>query len=216
MLPHCKRDSQFELFDSAPAHAEPTPRLALPFQRSATIDKTRLGSILKISDNTARRMILRGEFRAYEGPKGWCVEYDSVIAYCNRLRVHYRISDTMIERPKHGRLRDRDILPFPWDETVDMAYTIGVLDCSAMHVLRLIDEGKLIAYQIQIDRNGCPWRIHRPSLEKYLATLSAQADAKAQSYRINRPSKGVVANQMVGSGSIGVTTSKRLWRSKHL
>jgi hypothetical protein len=173
MMPHCQHYSQFELF--AEFHpAECAPKLELPFQGSAQIDLKRLQRILGIDPRTMRRMIHEKAFRSFCGPSGRRIEYDSVVDFCNKLRVEFGIS-ACSAKPRLGRMRDRDLLPFPLDETIGVPETCAILDCSVGACIGLIDEGKLVAYKIRNGHIKCPWRIHRPSLERYIASLHAQA-----------------------------------------
>jgi hypothetical protein len=176
MMPHCKRDSQFELFESAPK-VEAAPKLALPFQRSQEIDVSRMCSILGVSQQTAIRMIRGGLVPGAYKVASWRIPYDSVVAYCERLRLEYRISERSAPRPAAGRMRDRDLLPFRLDETIYMQQTMDVLDCSINAVIHLIEEGALTAYKVTLEGSGCRWRIYRPSLERYVAGLHAAAAA---------------------------------------
>jgi hypothetical protein len=108
-----------------------------------------------------------------------------VVEYCDSLRVAYRISRRRVSpHPKTGRLRDRDLLPFPLDETVSANSICEQLDCSLQAVTHLIEEGKLVAYQVQVGLRGSPWRIHRPSAESYVASLRETATVKASLRRI--------------------------------
>jgi hypothetical protein len=175
MMPHCKRESQFELFETlSPAATAAAPKLALPFQSSEEIDLQRFRKILGISGSTARRMLHARTVRSYPGPSGLRLEYDSVIAYCSRLRLHYRIPERRLPRAG-GRLGDRDLLPFPLDETIYVSEITEILRCSTGSIISLIDEGKLTAYQIAIDTPGCPWRVWRTSLQRYVESLHAAA-----------------------------------------
>lgn len=185
MMPHCQSDAQFELFESPTPAAERPPKLELPFQRSAEIDKARVAKILGVSHATASRMVEAKLFRAYRSPgeKILRIEYDSVVAYCNRLRLEYRISEKMIERPRGRRLRDEDLLPFPLKDTISLKEVCRVLDCDGSAAQRLIEEGALTGYQVQIGRAGCPWRVHLPSLERYVASLHAEAAAAPSPHR---------------------------------
>jgi hypothetical protein len=162
MMPHCKRDSQFELFESRP-EGKLAPKLDLPFQRSSEVDVRRVASILAVSQNTVLSML----------------EYDSVIEHCNQLRVHYRISeDRLLRKPAHGRLRDEDLLPFPIAQTVFAKEVQRRLDIARQNVIYLIEQGDLVGYQVLIDLKASPYRIYRPSLERYMASLRIQAQSK--------------------------------------
>lgn len=177
MMPHCARDTQFELFEAEAHAAMAGPKLALPIQRSSEIDITRLRVILGVAKNTALRMVKAKLFRASMRQGGWRIDYSSVVEYCDRLRLEYRISTRTVGAAKGMRRRDRDLLPFPMDETKSAAEVREVLDCGTSAVIKLIEEGKLVGYQVLVDTPGCPWRIHVRSLELYVARLRAAAEA---------------------------------------
>jgi|SRR6185437_573286 len=184
MMPHCKRDSQFELFEGELPRADATPRLELPIQRSQEIDLARAMNIYGCDRETVRRMLLAGILRgAYQipGSTRWRIPYNSVVEHCDLLRLHYRISDTAIKRPHRGRLKDRDLLPFPLDETITFADAINVLDCSQRAIFHMLDEGVLVGYQLLPNTNRSRWRIWRPSLERALDNLRRKIAASASS-----------------------------------
>jgi hypothetical protein len=66
-------------------------------------------------------------------------------------------------------------------ETIYLAEVREVLDCGDEAIRHLIEEGKLVGYQIQIGRPASPWRIRRQSLESYVASLHAEAEQAAPS-----------------------------------
>ena len=187
--------AQLDLFNQAPPAAEQAPKLALPFQPAATIDIARVSSILNLDKRRVTLMVEAGLFRCF--PKGsktreyWQIEYDSVVAYCDRLRVHYAISH---KRAPIGegrrRRRDDELLPFPKEMTVSTREVMGVLDYSRSQVCDLIESGDLVAYQILIDTPGCPWRIYKPSLERYVASLHDIADGKRSRKSTHRTRRG--------------------------
>jgi excisionase family DNA binding protein len=175
MMPH---DSQFELFESRP-EGKLAPKLDLPFQRSSEVDVRRVASILAVSQNTVLSMLEGKLLRSYRIGSRWRVEYDSVIEHCNQLRVHYRISeDRLLRKPAHGRLRDEDLLPFPIAQTVFAKEVQRRLDIARQNVIYLIEQGDLVGYQVLIDLKASPYRIYRPSLERYMASLRIQAQSK--------------------------------------
>lgn len=182
MMPHCKRESQFELFEEiAAGDAAAAPKIALPFQRSAEVDMRRARKILGISGQTVQRMIRAGLLRGYPGIGGTRIEYQSIVAHCNDLRLQYHISAASSPRAAVGRQRDRDILPFPLDETIYTADAMVRLDCSKQAVLHLIEEGALVAYRVGASLGaGAPWRIHEKSLDRYLASLHAHLPARSK------------------------------------
>ena len=175
MMPHCKRDNQFELFETQTA-CELTPRPDLPFQRSAEIDVSRVMRILAVSRHTVLRMLRNHLLRNYWIGNTPRIEYDSVVEYCNLLRVHYRISeDRLLRKPARGRLRDEDLLPFPIAQTIYAGEVERRLDVARQNVIYLIEQGDLVGYQVLIDAAASPFRVYRPSLERYIASLHAQA-----------------------------------------
>ena len=177
---------QLDLFNLPVPSAEPVRKLELPFQMSQTIDAVRTRSILDVSHRTMTLLLDTGEIRGYHAPgkpKHWRIEYDSVVEYCDKLRVHYHISDTRAPRKtgRHNRRRDSELLPFPKDETTSVSEVAKVLSVCSTSVVSLIQDGTLTAYQIVIDQRGCPWRIWEPSFERYLITLHEVANRTATS-----------------------------------
>src|ERR1039458_922500 len=120
MMPHCKREEQYELYQQ-PATAEYTQKLALPIQRSAEVDIARVAGIFGVTVASARGMAEDGLFPgSYKVSvlTPWRINYDSVVAYCDRLRLEYRISARMAPLAPGRRHRDEDLLPFPLTETI--------------------------------------------------------------------------------------------------
>jgi hypothetical protein len=182
MMPHCKRDSQFELFAGGLSHsAEPSARLELPFQRSAEVDVRRVCHILGTNKNTVIRMcreqLLAGSYQIH-GSKCWRIPYSAVVDYCNRLRVEYRIGSRAVVPAPGKRVRDDALLPFPLADTIAIEDVRQVLDCGRKAVLYMIDEGVLVAYQLKLGAPESPWRIYRTSLERYLESLRARVGTK--------------------------------------
>lgn len=172
---------QLELFEGFAPSCDRAPRLALPFQRSKEIDIARVRQILGVNQKTAMRMLERGLIRGYRHAgirANWHVEYDSVVEYCEQLRILHCISDARAGVKPHQRRRDRDLLPFPLDETVTLPDVCRRLDMVRYSVVHLIEIGALVGYQVIFEQHGCPWRIHAPSLERYLASLHAMASKK--------------------------------------
>ena len=50
-----------------------------------------------------------------------------------------------------------------------------VLDCDRKSIVRLIDVGHLVGYQIRFEAAGSPWRISRASLQRYVDNLHAMS-----------------------------------------
>jgi excisionase family DNA binding protein len=183
MMPHCKQDTQFELFESGRCAAELSPRLELPAQSCQEIDVRRAARILGVSKGTVGTMLKNELLRCYRvgSDKTWRILYDSVIGYCNLLRVHYRISeDRLLRKPQRGRLRDEDLLPFPLALTISAREAQDRLRIRRENVIYLIEQGDLVGYQILVDQKASPWRIFAPSLERYIASLHVQAQAKGK------------------------------------
>jgi len=177
MMPHCKRDSQFELFDHPGHEAERPPKLALPFQRKAEIDPKRVARILFVSNSTVMRLLKKGLIRSLSipGERRPRIPYEAVVDYCNRLRLEYRISTRSLGKLQGRRYRDDELLPFPWRDTIGMAEAQAALECTKEVVRILIEEGILIAYQVFIGEPGSPWRIQKQSLERYMESLRIAA-----------------------------------------
>jgi excisionase family DNA binding protein len=177
---------QLDLFPDGRPEATQAPKLALPFQRTSEIDVDRAARILNVSTMTMRRMLEQKLIRAYRIDKGlspWRIEYESVVDYCDQLILHYGISDTRRKPPASGRRRDDELLPFSKEETIGIADVQKQLDCTGDTVLNLIQSGSLVAYQILTDAKGSPWRIHAPSLERYLGSLHQMATLATSSRR---------------------------------
>ena len=168
MKPHCERDHQFELFDTPAPLAELAPKLVLPFQRSEEVDINRVARILGVNRTTVCRMLEAGVIHNFRIGRGRPrIEYNSVVEYCDRLRVEYRISSRAVLPLKGRRHRDRDLLPFPLDETIGVSDVRAMLDCPRETVQFLIEEGTLIGYKLS--DSGSPWRIWKRSVERSIA-----------------------------------------------
>lgn len=184
MMPHCKSDNQFELFESAATDGQRPPKLALPFQRSAEVDIKRIARILAISTSSVLRMIKAGLIRSISipGESQPRVNYDAVVEYCNRLRLEYRITDRLLPKLQGRRHREEELLPFPLHDSIGIAEVQERLQCTKEVARRLIEEGALIAYQVYISERGSPWRIQRQSLDRYIESLHlANACSRQQS-----------------------------------
>jgi excisionase family DNA binding protein len=175
--------TQIELFESFDPQVSRAPKLGLPFQKTQEIDVERVRKILGVSKQTIRRMLDNKLIRAYRAEDkwgSWRIEYSSVVEYCNKLRVLHAISDKRVGLGgSRRRYRDHELLPFPLDQTVYVAEVQERLECSATAITHLIDSGKLVGYQVLFETPGCPWRIHAPSVDKYLASLHAMAGKSA-------------------------------------
>lgn len=180
MMPHCKREAQFELFQIAGECASQlSPRLELPPQRPSEIDMPRVCGILGISIWTARRMVQAGLFTGHHAPGSifWRVDYNSLVDYCNQLRVKYLISSRLSRLPPGRRHRDEDLLPFPLRFTIDANEARSrAYDFARRSVFRLLEEGALTGYRLY-EGSGSAWRIDERSLERYLESLRPMVPA---------------------------------------
>jgi excisionase family DNA binding protein len=155
------------------------PKLALPFQQCEAIDVRRVAKVLAVSHRTVHYILKRGDLCGYRIGTSWRLEYSSLVDYCNRLRLHYGITEAgLLKKPTLGRLRDQDLLPFPLAETIYAAEVQKRLDIARATVSNLILQGDLIAYQPLIGSRSCPYRIYRPSFERYLGRLHIQAQSR--------------------------------------
>jgi hypothetical protein len=184
--------TQFELFEGFEPQAAKAPGLALPFQKSSEIDVDRACKILGVTEKTLRRMLERQLIRGYRhtGVRApWHIEYESVVEYCDQLRVLHCISDQRGGLSgNRKRYRDHELLPFPLAETISIADVRKRLDCSQDSVLHLIQSGSLVGYQVLFEQTGCPWRIWAPSLERYIESLHVMAGKRTTS-RPSAPSR---------------------------
>jgi hypothetical protein len=184
--------SQIELFEGFEPTAARAPKLELPFQRSNEIDVQRARAILGVTERTLYGMLERHLIRGYRHPgerSPWHIEYDSIVEYCDRLRVLHCISDQRAGlTPGRRRYRDHELLPFPLSETIYMADVRARLDCSKDSVLHLIQSGALVAYQVIFEQIGSAWRIQASSLDRYVESLHVMA-GKRQSARPSASSR---------------------------
>jgi hypothetical protein len=180
MMPHCKLEAQYEIFQDVVPALGATPKLVLPFQLKDEIDVRRIGRILGVEEATARRMVKAKLFRRYQVAPltPWRIEYDSVVDYCNRLRLEYRISPRLKAPAPGRRHRDEDLLPFPLAESLSIKEVRDTLRCERRTVLHLIETGSLTGYRIypeELAGSASRWRIWRRSLLEYIGSLHASA-----------------------------------------
>jgi excisionase family DNA binding protein len=168
---------QLELFPDFVPAATRAPKLALPWTEREEIDVQRAARILGISKATVLRIAHSGQLRYYTltgDDSSSRILYESVVDYCDRLRLHYLIP-ARHKRIPGRRLRDDQVLPFPLAETVGIDYVKQALHCQDKTVCALIDSGDLVAYKINQDSSRGHWRIHLPSVERYIARLHRMA-----------------------------------------
>ena len=158
----------------------PAPKLDLPFPQTASIDQERAARILDASRRTVRRLCERELLKHYRiggrNVGSLRIEYWSLVTYCDELRMKAGVRPRAA-LAKNTRPKDRDILPFPTDETVTVDFVTDKLDCGRQLVLDMIEEGKLTAYRL-IDEPNASWRIWVRSLERYIESLHRQARQK--------------------------------------
>jgi excisionase family DNA binding protein len=183
--------SQFELFEAFDPMVQRAPKLELPFQRTQEIDTERAASILGVSKKTLRRILEKQLIRAYrtgDHKAPWRIEYSAVVEYCDKLRVQYCISDKRVGlSASRRRYRDHELLPFPLDQTIYVAEVRERLKCSHEVVVHLIESGSLVGYQLLFEQQGSPWRIHEPSLDRYIASLHAMSGKMSGKGTSSRP-----------------------------
>ncbi len=172
-------DLQIEMFEGHRPTAEPSPRLVLPFQRNEDIDVARTAKILGVSTRLIIDLIedglLPGAYRLVGTKSPYRILYTSVVEYCENLRVRYCIADHRPPLAKGRRRRDEDLLPFPLSDTMSVRECAQMLDCDPKSIVKLIDVGHLVGYQIRVETCGSPWRISRASLNRYVDNLHAMA-----------------------------------------
>lgn len=152
------------------------PKLELPIPQRDEVDTIRVAAILHVNPVTVCRLCERGDLKSYTlgGRKtsGWRISFTGVLEFCDRLRLRAGIPPRK-PAPRGFRPKDEEILPFPWGETIDLPFAMDQLNCGRAKVLQLIESGRLTAYRLIDDSTG-PWRIHRRSLERYIASLHRQ------------------------------------------
>lgn len=144
-------------------------QILLPFAEKEYVDMARTCRILGLSWTTVYRLAQSGlidliEYRA----RGWKrIRYQSVVEFCNRLRVSHAIADRRPPLAPHMRHKDEDLLPFPLADTMSAAEALKVLGFERLPTLvKIMEEGHFEAYQVV---PGAPWRISRSSFAAYLS-----------------------------------------------
>lgn len=150
--------------------AKPFAQLLLPFAEKEYIDVPRAARILGVSDTTVVTEIYRRGLIAmidYAPRKRKRVLYQSVVEFCDSLRVLYAIKDRRppLDNPVL-RYRDEDLLPFPLRDTIGVVQLPRYLGYGSVSPVRLLlEEGRFEAYQLY---RGSPWRISRKSVLEYV------------------------------------------------
>jgi len=169
-------EGQLSMFEDVTSSAPPvqlTRGCLLPFQQSQMIDLARAGKILGIgkacTHNYLRQQMLRG-YRASDNLP-WLIYYDSVVELCDAMRAKFLIRD---RRPRLTgglrRWRDRDLLPFPLDDTILVRKAAEAFDLNKTVIFCLINDraaGERGAFDAYRFRDEAPWRISRSSLLAY-------------------------------------------------
>jgi len=171
---------QLELFPEFVPQGERAPKLALPWSEREEIDSQRAAKILGVSLPTMRRMLNAGCMRYYSlsGKESSVrILYESLVQYCDQLRVHFLIPARHTRQPGR-RLRDDQVLPFPLSETITVDEVRLLLHCSDRSVVHLIDSGEIQAYRLLMGDCTTKWRINLPSVERYIAKLHRMAAPK--------------------------------------
>jgi hypothetical protein len=179
-MPTSARSDYPTLFDMQPegaplpvAHRPITPGCLLPLPAKACIDTRRAAAILQVTTNTVQKLLRKGLITGFRvcGSNTWSIEYDSVVEFCNRLRVEFHIRDRRPAKLTSGRWRDADLLPFPIADTVTVQDAMRGLSANCVIVHRLCEEGKLESYRFY---GHAPWRISKASLFAYADQLKLQ------------------------------------------
>lgn len=147
-----------------------SPQFVLPFAEREWVDMERACSILgDVNWKTVVRMAQSGmiDMIDYRPGARKKVRYHSLVEFCNGLRRQWDLPDRRpILSAPYLRHRDRDLLPFPMQETMDRREAMRALGSSHKEIImQLVREGCFEAYQLM---PGSPWRISRPSFERYL------------------------------------------------
>ena len=162
------------LFDLHPEGTEPpasqrpiTPGCLLPLPVKQQVDMRRACAILDVTPFMTITLRKRGLIRGYRADGSsnkytfLLFDYESIVAFCDKLRRQFLIPDRRPHLAPGRRWRDVDLLPFPKHETCPIEDLMTGLDVSYYHAVKRIEEGAVEAYRLY---NGSPWRIHKPSL----------------------------------------------------
>jgi len=159
-------------------------QLLLPFAEKEYVDTMRAARILGVSLTTVYALYEAGEIEmiGYAERKRKRVRYQSLVDLCDRLRLKYAIAD---RRPAlsaaYLRHHDRDLLPFPLDDTLSIEEARVILGYeSAKPISIMIEEGRFEAYQLT---HHSPWRISRASLGAFLQSAHRNARMAAKTHQ---------------------------------
>jgi hypothetical protein len=161
-----------------------TPGCLLPVQQPQLVNVPRVAKILSVTTQTVRVLIDRKLLPAFrvEEKQNWSVPYDSVVDFCNQLRMDYMIRD---RRPKLApgmrRWRDEDLLPFPWSDTITVSEAATGFNTRPETILHLINDrakGEVGVFDAYHFMEVSPWRISRSSLLKYAQKLRNDLEAQ--------------------------------------
>lgn len=153
-------------------YSAPAPHLSdvlCPLPEREYVDVRRAGAILGLSTRAIFELYKAGQIEMidYAKRKWKRVRYQSIVNLCDKLREKYCIADRRppLSNPMF-RHRDADLLPFPLEDTIDVAQTMQVLGyISEPPVYNMITEGRFEAYHFL---PNSPWRISQLSLADYV------------------------------------------------
>jgi hypothetical protein len=191
-MPTTAHFDQPTLFDLHPEGIEPpierreiTPGCLLPAPPSHFVDLERACRIFGVTHPVVANMLRSGLISGGRlGPKMRLqIDYASIVACCDALRVKYHIHDRRPKIAPGRRWRDADLLPFPLTDTVSAQDVMVGLDLTKTGALNLVEEGAFEAYRIF---DGSPWRISKTS-------LFAFRDRKRAEYGTGRTFRGKTA-----------------------
>ncbi len=78
------------------------------------------------------------------------------------------------------RVPEQLLLPWSPQQTIDVHKVAEMLDCSERTILRLIECGEILAYQVRPGRAGSPHRIYYDSVLKYLDKIHRAAGVECR------------------------------------
>jgi hypothetical protein len=113
----------------------------------------------------------------------WRISYNSIVEFCDSLRVHYAIRDRRHKLTPGRRWPDAELLPFPISDTVTVKEVMTGLHLSKRSALHLLEEGAFEAYRLTPD---AVWRVSKISLYAYRDRIKTEIEAR-RSLAASRP-----------------------------
>ncbi len=171
---------QQTLFEMHPVGTEPpiadrkiTPGCLLPIAPNLVVDIKRAAEILDVSEPTILKLRQLGCIDGYQltGTRRWNIAYQSIVDFCDRLRIEHALHDRRAKLLPGRRWTDKEILPFPKEDTVSVEDAMRGLDQAKDATLKLIEEGAFEAYRLHPNSS---WRISKTSLFAYRDRLKEQ------------------------------------------